>query len=161
MDWMLLPLRRYAEFSGRSRRTEYWLFFLFTAICGAVLAGIDKVLGLQIGQGRSANGILSSLFNLATLVPTLAVNVRRLHDVDRSGWWLLLPLGTGIGGAAIGLLIGAAAGNMLSWATILGWISIVIVLIVLFVFQVTDGDPGANRFGEDPKARDGERHGSE
>ena len=90
MEWMILPLKRYADFSGRSRRKEYWMFFLFTIIVSVALGIIDAVLGLNFGSGFSSNGVLGSLFSLATLVPSLAVGIRRLHDTDRSGWWLLL-----------------------------------------------------------------------
>ena len=122
MEWMLLPLKRYAEFSGRSRRKEYWMFFLFTIMVGIVLGIIDAVLGLNFGSGFGSNGVLGSLFSLATLVPSLAVGIRRLHDTDRSAWWLLLVL-----------------------LPIIGW-------IVLLVFYCTEGTRGSNRFGDDPKS---------
>lgn len=120
MEWMILPLKRYAEFSGRSRRKEYWMYFLFTIIVGIVLGGIDGILGLNAGLGRT--GVLGGLFSLATLIPSIAVAIRRLHDTDRSGWWLLLV-----------------------FIPILGWIA-------LLVFYCTEGTRGPNAFGPDPKA---------
>jgi uncharacterized membrane protein YhaH (DUF805 family) len=120
MDWMLMPLRRYAEFSGRSQRKEYWMFFLFQIIVVVVLGIIEGVLGLS-GMVAGAYGPLTLLFWLAVLVPGIAVGIRRLHDTDRSGWWLLL---------AFVPLVGA---------------------IVLLVFFVSDGTHGPNRFGPDPK----------
>ncbi len=118
MEWMLLPLRRYAEFSGRSRRMEYWMFALFTFLLGIVAALIDT---MAFGFDIDDNGPLSVLTSLAVFIPSLAVGARRLHDVGRSGWWLLLI-----------------------FVVIIGW-------IILLVFFVTDGDKGSNAYGPDPK----------
>ena len=119
MDWYLKVLKQYADFEGRARRKEYWMYTLFNMIALLVAAILDNVLGLT----RSGFfGPVYGLYLLATFIPGLAVGVRRLHDVDRSGWWLLL---------AIIPLVGA---------------------IVLFVWAVTDGTRGSNRFGDDPKA---------
>jgi uncharacterized membrane protein YhaH (DUF805 family) len=120
MDWMLMPLRRYAEFSGRSRRKEYWMFVLFQIIVVVVLGIVEGALGLT-GMVAGAYGPLTALFWLAVLIPGIAVGIRRLHDTDRSGWWLLL---------AFVPIIGA---------------------IVLIVFFASDGTNGSNRFGADPK----------
>jgi uncharacterized membrane protein YhaH (DUF805 family) len=91
MDWMLMPLRRYAEFSGRSRRKEFWMFFLFQMIVAVVLGIIEGMLGLT-GMVAGAYGPLTLLFWLAVLVPGIAVAIRRMHDQDRSGWWILVPI---------------------------------------------------------------------
>jgi uncharacterized membrane protein YhaH (DUF805 family) len=87
MEWMILPLKRYFDFSGRSRRKEYWMFVLFTVIVSAILGVLDEALGLTLGNPESARqtGVLGSIFSLATFVPSVAVGVRRLHDTDRSG----------------------------------------------------------------------------
>ena len=135
MDWMLMPLRRYADFTGRSRRKEYWMYVLFLIIVFIVLGFLDSVLGLggssssslstsgeRIGGAASFHGgVLTIIGWLATLVPSIAVGVRRLHDTDRSGWWLLIALVPLIGG------------------------------IVLLVFNLLEGTRGPNRFGPDPK----------
>lgn len=129
MQWMLLPYRRYFEFSGRSRRMEYWMFTLFGIL---VNAAITVVLGrtayTSMGSFvwfdtrlNAVGDVVSGLFALFSLIPSLAVMVRRLHDVDRSGWWLLLV-----------------------FLPILGW-------FVLFIFTCLDGTRGPNRFGLDPK----------
>jgi len=118
MDWMLLPLRRYAEFTGRSRRQEYWMFFLFVLLVTIGLSIIEGIFGLRIGEA----GILSGLFSLAILIPAIAVGIRRLHDIDRSGWWLLIGLIPFVGA------------------------------IVMIVFMATRGTTGDNRFGPDPIA---------
>lgn len=114
MDGYLKTLKKYADFSGRSRRTEYWMFFLFNFAIGIVLSVVDYVLGTA--------GILALLFALAILIPSIAVGVRRLHDTDRSGWWLLIAFIPFIG------------------------------TIALIIFFVLDSSPGDNRFGANPKA---------
>lgn len=82
MNGYLATLKKYADFSGRARRTEYWLFFLFNFIIALLLGVIDYVLG--------SPGIIGLLFALAILIPSIAVGVRHLHDTDRSGWWILI-----------------------------------------------------------------------
>ena len=106
----------YVNFSGRAVRSEYWYWALFTIIGGIVAGVVDRVV---FGGGALAGGlgIIGVLFNLAILLPSIAVGVRRLHDLDRSGWWLLLLFIP---------LIGA------------------IILIVWFCMR---GTPGPNRFG--------------
>lgn len=136
MEWMLLPLKRYAQFSGRSRRKEYWMYTLFLILVGIVLGIVESILGLG-GQATLTSetsatgaffgaiinrGLLANLFTLATFIPSLAVGVRRLHDTNRSGWWYLLLFVP---------LIGA---------------------IVLLVWFCTAGTPGSNDYGDDPKS---------
>jgi uncharacterized membrane protein YhaH (DUF805 family) len=88
MQWYLKVLRNYATFSGRARRTEYWMFTLVNAIVVLILALIDNLLfGRSDGIGVS---VLVMLYSLAILLPGLAVSVRRLHDTGHSGWWLLI-----------------------------------------------------------------------
>lgn len=167
MNYMFLPLKRYADFSGRSRRLEFWLWALFnTVVTGILLAFIWVALFASVTElaDRAASGefdyyipsdysyssitlngqyydippdvffqtilgslgipgILLGLYALATFIPNLAVTVRRLHDQDKSGWWILISLIPLIGG------------------------------IWLLVLYFIDGTPGPNRFGPDPKAR--------
>jgi uncharacterized membrane protein YhaH (DUF805 family) len=119
MSWFLAALRKYATFSGRAQRSEYWFFFLFYLLIVFGLALVDAMLGTT-GDGEGL-GLLSGLFVLAMLLPSLAVGVRRLHDIGRSGWWLLVSFIP---------LIGA---------------------IVLLVFALRDGDAGDNAYGPNPK----------
>src|SRR5687768_2445333 len=91
MEWATLPLKKYAEFEGRSRRKEYWMYVLLLIVVGVVIGAIEGIFGLRGMIGPY--GPLSALFLLATLVPSLAVGVRRLHDTNRSGWWLLIGYG--------------------------------------------------------------------
>src|SRR5437763_10421794 len=84
MDWYMAVLKKYAEFSGRARRREYWMFVLINFLIGCGLA--------VIGALVSNLSFLSWIYSLAVLVPGIAVSVRRLHDTGRSGWWLLIGL---------------------------------------------------------------------
>ena len=141
-DWMLMPLRRYAEFSGRSRRKEYWMYVLLLIIVGVVLSLIESLLGL--GGSVGPYGPLSALFALATFVPSLAVSIRRLHDSNRSGWWVLI----GIAPYAV-LVLAMVSGSL----ALTGLLSLVALggAIVLLVFMLLEGTKGPNRFGPDPK----------
>ena len=101
MDWYLKVLKQYADFSGRARRKEYWMFALFNMIFAIVAMILDNVLGIAMeGIGY---GPLYGLYALAMLIPGLAVGVRRLHDVGKSGWMFLIVLIPLIG--AIWLLV--------------------------------------------------------
>lgn len=88
MQWYLDVLKKYAIFSGRARRKEYWFFALFNAIFSIVLSIIDGAIGSFSVEGGI--GLLSGLYTLAILIPGLAVGFRRLHDTGRSAWWLLI-----------------------------------------------------------------------
>ena len=119
MSWYLQALKKYAVFGGRSRRMEYWYFVLFNIIVSIVLGVIDGLLGTS-GSYAGA-GLLSGIYGLAVLIPSLAVTVRRLHDTDRTGWWILIALVPLIG------------------------------VIVLLVFALLEGTPGDNQYGPNPK----------
>jgi uncharacterized membrane protein YhaH (DUF805 family) len=112
VHWYVDVLKKYAVFSGRARRQEYWMFFLFSVIASIVLAIIDAILGTSI---------LQWLYVLATLIPSLAVGVRRLHDTNRSGWWVLISLVPIVG------------------------------TIILIVFMASEGNPEENAHGPNPK----------
>lgn len=119
MNWYLKVLKQYADFSGRARRKEYWMFVLFNMIFAIVAMILDNVLGIAMeGIGY---GPLYGLYALAMLIPGLAVAVRRLHDVGKSGWMILISLIP---------LIGA---------------------IWLLVLMATDSNPGENQYGQNPK----------
>lgn len=114
MEWYLTVLKKYADFSGRARRREYWMFVLVNLI-------VSFVLGFVGGLVRGGTA-LSIIYSLAVLVPSIAVSVRRMHDIGKSGWWLLIGLIP---------LIGA---------------------IILIVWACTDGEPGDNEYGPNPKS---------
>jgi uncharacterized membrane protein YhaH (DUF805 family) len=103
MSWYLEVLKNYAVFSGRARRTEFWMFILVNILVTMLLAFVDSSLGMTVSYGV---GTLSSLYGLAVLIPSIAVAVRRLHDTGRSGWWWLISLVPFIG--IIVLLVFAA-----------------------------------------------------
>jgi len=90
MNWYLQALKKYADFSGRARRKEYWFFVLFNIIISVVLTVCDVFLGTY--SAAASIGILTGIYTLAVLIPGIAVSVRRLHDTGRSGWWLLIVL---------------------------------------------------------------------
>jgi len=90
MNWYLQALKKYATFSGRARRKEYWFYVLFYVIIIVVLSVIDGIIGMNMGG--AGVGILTGIYILAVFLPTLAVLVRRLHDTGRSGWWFFIQL---------------------------------------------------------------------
>ena len=122
MKYFLYCLQHYADFNGRARRSEYWYFVLFNFIV-SILIGLS--LGVIAGLlNVPALVYLAYLWSLAVFIPSLAVSVRRLHDIGRSGWWLLLSLIP---------LVGA---------------------IILILWHCTDSQPGANQYGPNPKEMD-------
>lgn len=127
-NWYIAVLKKYAVFSGRARRKEYWMFVLVNFIIGFVLDFIEAL--FMPGSSRmslpgvgsiGAPWIIYSLYNLAVLLPSIGVAIRRLHDTNRSGWWLLIELVPLVG--AIGLI----------------------------VWTVRDSQPGDNKYGANPK----------
>jgi uncharacterized membrane protein YhaH (DUF805 family) len=89
MRWYIDGLKKYGQFDGRARRREYWMFALFNMLIAFALAFVE---GLFSGSDGQASSILVSFYQLAVLVPSVAVAVRRLHDTDHRGWWLLVPV---------------------------------------------------------------------
>jgi uncharacterized membrane protein YhaH (DUF805 family) len=121
MNWYLAVLKKYADFNGRARRTEYWMFQLFNVlICFAAL-----ILGLILMKASAGLGIffyvLLGLYGLAVLLPNLAVTVRRLHDSSKSGWLILVCLVPFVGG------------------------------LIVIIMMLLDSTPGANLYGPNPK----------
>ena len=126
MNWYLEVLKNnYANFSGRARRKEYWMFSLVNIIIIAILyaiimSSVDYYTGDISGLGIVALVILC-IYALGIFIPSLAVTIRRLHDTDKSGWWYLISF-IPFGG------------------------------LVIFIFMCLDGTKGSNKFGDDPKA---------
>jgi uncharacterized membrane protein YhaH (DUF805 family) len=116
MEWILAPLKKYADFSGRARRKEFWPYI------GVVYVIFLALLTPTTGNPGSSLGIVGALFGLAILLPTIGVFVRRLHDLDKSGWWYLINFVPIVGG------------------------------IILLVICIPEGTQGPNQFGPDPKA---------
>ena len=89
MEWYLAVLRKYAVFTGRARRREFWMFSLVNVLISIGLSIIDTIIGTDYGAGY---GVWSTIYGLAVLIPSIAVGVRRLHDTGRTGWWILIGL---------------------------------------------------------------------
>jgi len=142
LDWMILPFKRYAEFSGRSRRMEYWSFALLTVVVYLVLFGVMMAGGFSLatlsdptmaaaqqpGALFYVGAGLLGIYALAAFIPNLALNVRRLHDRNMSGWFLLLFI-------------------VLSAVPLVG----ILVSIGWLVLMLLPGTPGPNKYGPDPK----------
>jgi uncharacterized membrane protein YhaH (DUF805 family) len=113
MNWYIEVLKKYAVFTGRARRKEYWMFVLFNVIISFALGFMESLAG--------GPGIIANIYALAVFLPGLAVSVRRLHDVGKSGWFMFIALIP---------LVGA---------------------IWLLVLYCTDSQPGENQYGVNPK----------
>ena len=114
MNWFLDVIKnKYAQFDGRARREEYWMYFLFYILIYIAISVVGYVLHMKF---------LATIFSLGLLIPTIAVAARRLHDINRSGWWQLLAL-----------------------IPIIGW-------IIVLIWYMTDSDSGSNQYGPNPKA---------
>jgi len=120
MNWYITALKKYTVFSGRARRKEYWMFVLFNAIFSFIAVGLDFLFGQIIGRDGGV-GLFSILYSLAIALPSLAVAVRRLHDIGKSGWWFFI-----------------------TFVPLVGSIWYLILL-------ATDSQPGENEYGPNPK----------
>ena len=107
-------IKNYSNFSGRARRSEYWYWILFSMIVGFILSLTPIFIG-PIGS------IIQAIWGLGTIIPGIAIGVRRLHDIDKSGWWLFLSL------------------------------AIIIGCIILLIWSIKQGTDGSNNYGDDPK----------
>lgn len=119
---------RYAAFKGRATRSEYWYFLLFSIIIALILTALDSMiinplLGIQPVVETARTGILGMLFSIGTLVPSVALAIRRLHDIGKSGWWILL--------------------GVIPIVNIIG-------IFVLLYFFIKDSHPGENLYGANP-----------
>ena len=149
VDWAKRPLEKYADFTGRASRPEYWWYVLALCIGYLVLHIVESIVGLD--HMFLTYGPLTLLLMLGTLVPSIAAGVRRLHDTNRSGWWLLIAL-VPYGLVAIVGLMAAAGGGLFALMAMMGLIGFVALAgaVVLLVFMVLPGTPGDNRYGPNP-----------
>ncbi|HZH05719.1 MAG TPA: DUF805 domain-containing protein, partial [Lautropia sp.] len=195
VSYMFLPFKRYFDFQGRSRRLEFWMFFLLNIIVGTIFAIVILVLfagklfslveryGSQAVEsysvsptgagmeyqwvanippdvllrelGPAAAGVMIAYFaySLLVFIPGLAVTIRRLHDSNRTGWWILLP---GLFYAASILLVLVAVtspGFSIGAGAVAGIFGLLagVVGLILLVFMFLDGTPGPNQYGPNPK----------
>lgn len=114
IDYYILAFQKYGQFSGRATRNEYWWFYLVNLAVTLLLAIIESVFSIPFT-------LLSTIYFFASIVPSLSIQVRRLHDVDKSGWYMLL-----------------------NFVIIIGW-------IWLLVLNILDSTPGSNKYGPNPK----------
>jgi len=118
MNWYMAVIRKYADFSGRARRKEYWMFALINFLISIVISIVGAIIG-------DSNGLisvsLSGIYALFIFIPSLAVTVRRLHDTNKSGWWILISLIPFLGA------------------------------IILLIFMIMDSDANDNAYGPNPK----------
>lgn len=129
MDYMLMPFMRYFDFAGRSRRKEYWMFFLLNLIIITVMTTVLFGLGFSMDPYAASSGgpvtwlifAVLGLYSLIVLIPSIAVQVRRFHDQDKSGWFVLINFVPYIGG------------------------------LIVLVFMLLEGTRGPNKYGPDPK----------
>jgi uncharacterized membrane protein YhaH (DUF805 family) len=153
IDWAKRPLQKYADFSGRAPRAEFWWYCLFLIIALIVAMIIDSVLGLP--KLLLMYAPVSLILVVGTFVPGLAVQVRRLHDRDKSGLWLLalyIPYLLMIILSPSLVRGETAATPALGSAAIAGVLGLVVLVaaITLLVFYCLAGTPGANRYGPNP-----------
>lgn len=90
MNWYFKVFKQYADFSGRARRKEFWMFYLFTNLATLVFRILDNLLGTNFGD-YDKNGILETMYSIIVLIPFFAVTARRMHDVGKSAWFMLIP----------------------------------------------------------------------
>ena len=129
MNYMLMPFMRYFDFAGRSRRKEYWMFFLLNLIIITVMTTVLFGLGFSMDPYAASSGgpvtwlifAVMGLYSLIVLIPSIAVQVRRFHDQDKSGWFVLINFVPYIGG------------------------------LIVLVFMLLEGTRGPNKYGPDPK----------
>lgn len=144
-------LSKYATFSGRAQRAEYWWFFLFTLIGGMVTGVIDAMI---FGWEADDPEILNSVFSFAMFVPGLAVGWRRMHDVGRSGWWFLLPYGALFFAVIALATVGFSGEGGGSGVAIVAVVLVLLTLaagIYILVLLCTDSERHTNDYGPSPK----------
>jgi uncharacterized membrane protein YhaH (DUF805 family) len=141
MKWVLMPFRRLTDFGGRSRRTEFWLFWLAALVLQMLTSYVDASSAQNVIFGGM--GPFTLILTLILLTPAATVGVRRLHDIGRSGWWMLL-----FGLPYAGWLASVEAGSQ----NVAAALALLLGSIVLLVLLVQPGTPGDNAFGADPKA---------
>ncbi|MET3195877.1 DUF805 domain-containing protein [Bacillus sp. OAE603] len=147
MYWYLKVLKNYVNFKGRARRKEYWMFTLVTTLISIFISLIELPFNTDIS---------SNIYALVTALPTLAVTTRRLHDIGKSGWWVVLPtvllipillVGMGIT-ESMDFLIGNGVGLTIFFVLCISY------GILMLVWTCTDSQAAENKYGKNPKAND-------
>lgn len=169
MKWFLVALKKYAVFTGRARRKEYWMYVLFYIIFSIAARLIDHLLGLS--RNLLDGSVLTGLYGLGMLVPGLAVGVRRMHDIGKSGWvyarFMIAAVVIIIGYMVIlvaklmtsGQLEAIQSGDydpmelmqVVSTPTLIMLLSLLVLVVWLIVLFARDSQPGENKWGPNPK----------
>ena len=157
LDWATHPLKKYADFSGRAPLAEYWWFYLLVLIVYIVAMIVDSIVGVAV---FGPYGVVTLLAILTLLVPSIAAGVRRLHDTNRTGWWMAAPLvpyciGFAMMGPAITNPVAMASGDADTGSLGIAMIFLLIggiFALVVFIFTVLQGTTGPNKYGDDPYA---------
>lgn len=147
--------KKYFQFRGRARRSEYWWFYLFTIILSIIAGIIDVAL---FGLENADSGPVGIITSLAVLIPSLAVTFRRLHDTNRSGWWIGGPV---IAALIAAFLFGVLYGGGILEATEMSGVTLALMIILsiavlawaiaILVFMCLDSHHGDNKYGPSPK----------
>ena len=148
LDWAKRPIQKYADFSGRAPRAEYWWYALALVVAYFVMSILERIVGLN-DLVLGVYGPLTLLVALGTIVPGLAVSVRRLHDTDRSAWWLLLLVPYLV---SVFLMVEKMASGSMTGFGAAGLVGIVgiVCCIAFLVFMILPGTAVDNRYGPNP-----------
>lgn len=156
IDWATRPLKKYVDFSGRAPRAEFWWFYLLLLVSVIIAAIVDSIIGSRV---FGPYGIVACLVYFALLLPYLAVGVRRLHDTDRTGWWMAPPIILSVISLVMmgPALTDAAVMSNPSALTAMGTPFLLLMLaailgLVVLVFFLLEGTRGPNKYGDDPYA---------
>lgn len=151
MPIFLQPYKKYATFSGRASRAEYWFFYMYFVLATLLTSIVDVVVKLTGGPGE----LITGLFCLVSILPLFAVTVRRLHDTDRSGWWLPGVILGSLGALVMVAMAVPAFAASKGAALALGLAGLAVLAglnIAFTVFLCFRGTPGVNNYGEPPQA---------
>jgi len=141
MHYYIDVVKKYAVFNGRTSRKKYWMFILYNAIFAVVAAILDTIFHTPtIGED---SGTINSLYTFAVITPSIAVGVRRLHDINKSGWWMLLPL--------VGLPFFLLMFVHIVLGSFLGTLGVFGGMITVIIFYMKKGMPTENKYGPSPK----------
>ena len=148
MEEYIKVIKNYVNFKGRAPRREFWMFVLINILISIGLSILDNALGLNFGSGPSKQGILGSIYSLFIFLPNLAVTVRRLHDTNKPGWYILVFY-------AIAIVFGVYMALNPSGSSITIFALVLLAISIYFiVLLATEGDKGANDYGPDPYGSD-------
>ena len=154
-----LGFSNYFSFSGRSTRAEYWWWVLFTIAGGSILGSVDTIINVWAETGQTS--LLRPLFGLVTIIPSIALGSRRLHDIGKSGWWqlgLTLPILFGVILIILGIVFAFISGSdgdvslvVLLILVGLGLCAFVVSFIYWLLWFARQGEDGPNKYGPDPR----------